>query len=172
MNNINKLYLLIFTLAHIGVAGATMYKGVDAEGNVIYSDKPFEEAERYTPPPISVMDADKAGSDEAVEEKLPADFEYLTFDIVQPTFEQTIRNETSINVVLRLKPGLNTEQDHRIWLLMDGKVVVEGSSSLSLLVEDVARGAHKLQAQVRNPEGEVVVRTRTTIVYLHRPIAR
>jgi len=152
----------------VNIAGAELYKGLDVEGNVVYSDKPFDDAEKFTPPPISVMDTAKAGTDEkAAETEKPAEFKYMSFDIISPTNNQTVRNESDLTVSLKLKPGLNTEQGHNIWVLLDGKPVVKNKQSLTVQLGRLDRGAHQLQAQVRNKEGKIVLRTRTTIVFIH-----
>jgi hypothetical protein len=172
MKNTVLICFLVSALVIINIAGAELYKGLDVEGNVIYSDKPFDDAEKFTPPPISVMDKPKAGTDEkAAETEKPVEFKYMSFDIISPTNNQTIRNESDITVSLKLKPGLNTEEGHSVWMMLNGKPVVKNSQSMSLQIEQVDRGVHQLQAQIRNKEGKIVVRTRTTTVFLHKAMA-
>ena len=152
---------------------AVLYKGVDAEGNVVYSDQPFVDAERYTPPPISVMDAPRAVSDkkEKAEEK-PVKFEYTKFNIASPANNETLRDEAFVNVTLELKPGLNAEEDHSIWLTMDGKILVKNSKSLNLQLDNIERGAHQIQALIKDSSGKRVLRTQTVIFHMHRSTAR
>lgn len=167
---LNSLLIFSLIVSHAAVAG--LYKGLDAEGNVVYSDTPFEDAERYTPPSISVMDTPKLkAEDKAEPEQKPAEFKYLGFDIVSPTNEQTIRNEPDVTVALKLKPGLNAEAGHTIWMLVDGKAVIKNSQSLTLQLGRLERGAHQLQAQIRDQQGKIVVRTRVTLIYVHQTSA-
>lgn len=169
MKNKIKNNLLILALITSCSSYAALYKGIDSEGKVVYSDTPFEDAEKYTPPPISVVDVPKSKADkEAAEEKKPVEFKYTDFDIVSPINKQTIRNEPDVAVSLNLKPGLNTEQGHSIWLLLNGKPVVKNSQSLSLQLGRLDRGAYNLQAQVRNKEGKIIVRTRSITVFIHQ----
>ena len=164
--------LLIFSLAASHAAIAGLYKGLDAEGNVVYSDTPFDDAEQYTPPSISVVDSPKLKvDDEAEVEEKPAEFKYLDFDIVTPTNEQTIRNEPDVTVTLNLKPGLNSEAGHSIWMLVDGKPVIKNSQSLTLQLGRLERGAHQLQAQIRDQQGKIVIRSRVTLIYVHQTSA-
>lgn len=166
-NTILKIWPIFF-LVYASATCAELYRGVDSRGNVVYSDTPFEEAEKYTPPPISVMDAPKSAAEkEVVKEELAADFKYTEFDIEAPENEQTIRNDPDVKVSLNLAPGLNTEAGHSIWLLMDGNVLVKDSAESSFYVGRIERGAHQLQAQVRDASGNIVARTRTSIVYVH-----
>ncbi len=176
----NKIFntLLVSALMSTFVAHAGLYKGLDDEGNVVYSDKPFDNAEQFIPPAITVMDPPKVkAKEEVVEEEKPAEFKYTDFNIVSPKNNQTIWNEPDLTVSLQLKPALNTEEGHSIWLLMDGKPLVKNSQSLSLQIGRSDRGAHQLQAQVKNKEGKIIVRTRAVVVHIKntvvsRPAAR
>lgn len=168
MKNTILNIVAISLLIYVSAINAGLYRGVDSEGKVVYSDMPFEDAEKYTPPPISVMDAPKAAAKQAdVKEEAPADFKYTKFDIESPGNEQTIRNDPDVKISLDLVPGLNTEEGHSIWLLMDGNVLVKNSAEASFYIGRIERGAHKLQAQVRDASGKVVARTRTNVVYIH-----
>lgn len=169
MKNNIKTSLLILALITSCASHAALYKGLDAEGNVAYSDTPFDDAERYTPPPISVVETPKAEAEKkAAKEEKPVDFKYTDFDIVSPINRQTIRNEPDVTVSLDLKPGLNTEQGHGIWLLSNGKAVVKNAKSVSLQLGRLNRGAHSLQAQVRDKQGKIIVRTRSITIFIHQ----
>jgi hypothetical protein len=173
MKKILMFTFLVSAFATLSAVDAALYKGLDAGGNVVYSDKPFSNAEQYTPPPISVMDALEVNDEKgAAVEDDPVEFKYMKFDIISPANNQAIRDEAFLDVSLRLEPGLNAAENHAVWLLMDGKVQVENSKSLSFQLDDVERGAHQIQAQVRDEAGEVVVRTRSVIVYVHRTTVR
>ena len=168
-NTILKI-LLILVLGSVSThaVNAGLYRGVDSEGKVIYSDTPFEDSEKFTPPPISVMDAPKLATEKkVVEDEQPAEFKYTDFDIELPVNEQTIRNDPDVKVSVKLVPALNTEAGHSIWLLLDGNPVMKNSRDTSFYIGRIERGAHKLQAQVRDAEGKAVVQTRTIVVYIH-----
>ena len=172
MKNILLNSLLMFSLIASHVASAGLYKGLDAEGNVVYSDTPFEDAEKFTPPPLSVMDKPKVTADSKLEvDDKPAEFKYLDFDILSPAYNQTIRNEPDVTVSLNLKPGLNSEEGHSIWMLVDGKPVIKNSQDMTSKLGRLERGAHKLQAQIRDEQGKIVVRTRVTVVFIHQTSA-
>jgi len=160
------LILLSFS-SHAG-----LYKGLDDEGNVVYSDTPFKNAEVITPPAITIMDAPKIKPKPIVadnEEKV-AETKYTHFNISSPKNDQTIWNEDQLTVVLQIKPALNIELGHRTWLIMDGKALVKKSRSLSLLIGRADRGAHTLQAQVRNKKGEVIKRTKSITVHIKNTV--
>ncbi|VAW51415.1 hypothetical protein MNBD_GAMMA06-673 [hydrothermal vent metagenome] len=170
MKNTLLINILLLALVSVNIANAALYKGLDSEGNVIYSDKSFDDAEKFTPPPISVMDAPKTNAEKKMAEEKPKEFKYMAFDIVSPEANATIRN-SDVSVSLSLKPRLDTEKNHSIWMLVDGKAVVENTQSFSLQLGRLNRGAHKLQAQVRDGKGKIIVRTRTTVIFVHQTLA-
>ncbi len=159
--------LLLFTFTSY----AGFYKGLDEEGNVVYSDTPFENAEKITPPPITVIDAPKViPKQEVVEEKKQTETKYTKFSITAPKNDQTIWNEPALTVSLQLNPALATAEGHTIWLMMDGKPLVKKSQSLSLQIGRADRGEHKLQAQVRNEKGKIIKRTKSITVHIKNTV--
>ncbi len=175
MKNIRFKSLLLSTALFAFIAQADLYKGRDAEGNVVYSDQPFDNAEVFTPPSLSIFDAPKAEKKQkktVTEKEKSVEFKYTDFDIISPKNNQTIWDEPQLTVSLLLKPNLNTAEGHTTWLLMDGKAIVQNSTSTSLQIGRADRGAHQLQAQVRNKEGKVIVRSRSIIVHVKNTVVR
>ncbi len=169
MKNILLKSLLVSTILFTTIADAQLYKGLDDEGNVVYSDQPFENAEKFTPTSISVVDTPKRvakPSKTTTDEEEVKAFKYTDFDITSPKNNETIWNNPQLAVTLRLKPGLNTEEEHTAWLLMDGKVIVKNSQTTTMQIGRLERGAHQLQAQVRDKAGKVVVRSRPVVVHI------
>lgn len=167
MKNTISRSLLIPALLFTFTVDAGLYKGLDDNGNVIYSDQPFDNAEKFTPPSLTVFDVPKAeAKKKVVEEEKTAEFKYTDFDIVSPKDNQTLWNEADPTVSLQLKPALNTAEGHNIWLLMNGKPLVKNSQSLTLQIGRTDRGAHQLQAQVRDKQGKIIARTRTIVIHI------
>ena len=155
--------LLSFTV-HAG-----LYKGLDEEGNVVYSDKPFDNSEQFSPPPLTVVEPTKvAPKEEAVEEEEKPETVYTTFTITSPKNEATIRNEPNVVVDMVLDPALAISEGHSIWLLLDGRPLIKKTKSLSLPIGRLDRGTHTLQAQVRNSAGKAVISTKRVKVYIHQ----
>ena len=159
-----------------GHADAQLYKGTDAEGNVIYSDTPFQDSESFTPPPLSVMDAPKAekpqATAEAPEEEEKPETSYSRFTILSPTPNSTIWNDPDLAVKMMIDPPLATKEGHRIWLLMDGRPVVRHSGSPTVQIGQTYRGTHTFEGQVRNQKGEILKRTPPTQVHIKQTSIR
>lgn len=162
---------LVITLLFSSAASAGMYKGLDEEGNVVYSDKPFDEAKKFSPPPITVVDPPKVKPKEViVEEEKPVEFKYTSLKILSPTNDQVIWNEPDLTVKLQLKPDLNTAEGHTTWLLMDGKPLVKNSRSLALQIGRSDRGEHQIQAQVRNKKGKILKRSQSVTIHIKNTV--
>ncbi len=159
--------LLLSLLCCASIAHAGLYKGLDEEGNVTYSDKPSDNSEQFTPPTITVIDATKVPpkKEEVVEEET-TETSYTKFKITAPKNDQTIWNNPDLMVSLQLTPALDTAAGHTTWLLMDGKPLIKKSRSLLLPIGRADRGEHSLQAQVRNKKGKIIKRTKKVTVHL------
>ncbi len=170
MKTINKFLLLTLLISF--TVDAELYKGLDEDGNVYYSDTPINSSEKFTPPSLSVMDAPKVPpKEEVIEiEEPPAEYKYTAFSIAAPKNNETIWNEPQLMVSLNLKPALNTAEGDNIWLLMDGKPLIKKSRNLSLPIGRADRGSHTLQAQIKNKKGKVVKRTKTITVHIKNTV--
>lgn len=165
--------LLVLAASASFAVNAGLYKGLDEEGNVVYSDKPFENSEVMTPPPITVIDAPKIQPKKEPakeDEDKPEETKYTSLSIRAPKNGETIWNEPALIVSANLKPALNTAQGHRSWLIMDGKALVKNSKSMSLPIGRADRGAHTLQVQVRNKKGKILIRSKSITVHIKNTV--
>lgn len=166
-------YFMMTAILYSSAISAGLYKGLDEEGNVIYSDKPFKNSEQFTPPAITVVDPLKVpAKEEVVEEEQKAETKYTEFSISAPVNDQTIWNEPDLMVSLKLSPTLSTTEGHTIWLLMDGKPIVKNSQSLLLQIGRSDRGQHSLQAQIRNKKGKVIKQTKAVTIHIKNSVVR
>ncbi len=151
---------------------AGLYKGLDVEGNVVYSDQPFDNAEIMIPPPISVVDAPKIKPKPVIEEEEVDEKEtkYTRFSISSPKNDQTIWNESQLVVTTKMTPALNTALGHTTWLIMNGKALVKKSQSTSLLIGRADRGTHSIQVQIRDKKGKILKRTKSIKVHIKNTV--
>lgn len=154
----------LYLICSAAVAG--IYKGTDANGNIYYSDQPIENSVKYTPRTISVVDSTKVTADDKSADQKSSDFKYSRFAIVDPVNNQVIRNASNVTVGLQIAPPLNVEQDHTVSLLVDGKPVVKDSQKMSLQTGRLDRGAHRLQAQVKDSKGKIVIQSKPVTAHI------
>ncbi len=163
-------YLLLTLLLALPLAlNAQIYRHVDADGNVSYSDRPQADAEEVELRAPSVYEAPRRPAPETSaprgddEESGPL---YEELAIASPSHEGTVRdNEGNVNVRVAISPELR--ERHELELLLDGEPVARGQG-LSFSLENVHRGEHQLRVRVRDSRGEVVAESDPSTFYMHQ----
>ena len=146
-----------------------IYKTIDAEGNVSFSDDRTKEAEEIIIKTSKAINASKAQSSKAILPKdKPNKFNYTNLTIDIPKDDATIHSGGgNVNIKAMLMPKL-LENDV-IVLLMDGKEVQRGKS-LSFLLENVDRGTHEIYMTIENQVKKVIKRSAKIIFHVRRVV--
>ncbi|MGB5354977.1 MAG: DUF4124 domain-containing protein [Woeseia sp.] len=157
----NRIIFVLLLLA-AGAVSAQVYKWVDEDGVVHYSDQPAPGAERVEikqntqrARPTGTAARPAARSAEAQPEPTKP-FAYTSLSFSSPTAEQTLWNiGGTLNVTLSLSPGLRSGD--RVTLYFDG--ASQPIAGLSTQLEEVWRGTHNLQAEVVDANGTLMIRS-------------
>ena len=155
--------LLIAGLLTAFAAYADVYRWVDEDGTVHFSDRPrdgaeeveLREAQTFSAP---VTRRPPRSSRSASDEPL---FRYVSLEITEPTQEETLWNiEGQLDVSMRLSPSL--QPGHRIRLYLDG-AAIDGlpPGSTQARLTEVFRGSHSLRAEVLNGSGTSLIQSDT-----------
>ena len=175
--SMKKIALLLLLVCLPAQAG--FYKGYDEDGNVVYSDKPFANASKITPPSLSVVERtavpdkdQKAGTPQADDGKSPQQTSnrYTRLSITSPKHQQTVWNQKSLSVSVGLKPKLNRQAGDYLQLLVDGKIVLRKATSTTLDAGYIPRGEHRLQVALRNKKGKLLRRSRAITVHIKHSV--
>ena len=162
---------LALALLVAATASADVWRWVDDDGVVHFSDTPREGAER-----VDVSDSARttgarvfrdsgptSGDDPATTEE--AAFSYDSFSITSPGAEETLWNiEGTLNVSLSLSPGLQPGHQVRVYFNGEPKMVFGTSFS----IDEVYRGVHNIQAEVIDATGKLMIRSRTNRFYVQQ----
>jgi len=157
------LCLAVFTT----VSGETLYKWVDSQGNVHYSDKPIPGGTKihlpnpttYTPPTVDVP------SRAAEANREPAAQGYTSFTISSPTAEQTFWNVDSVTVSVEVAPEL--KDGDNITITLDGDR--QGpSNALSATFSGLERGEHTAGATLIEANGQTISAPPITFYIQHK----
>ena len=162
--------LVLVGLLATAAASADVWRWVDENGVVHFSDTPVEGAEQidvtearrttgarvFTPPPRV---AGEDGEEPAEEET----FQYESFSVASPAAEETLWNiEGVLNVQLALSPPL--QSGHTVRVHFDGSP--RTVSGTSFTIEEVYRGVHNIQAEVLDETGKLMIRTQPNRFYV------
>lgn len=162
--NMKIKILLILNLVFVPfVFAETVYKTLDDEGNVIFSDVPSEgteviklqKAQTISLPEVKPLEYESL-------KKETSENEYNRLVIISPENNATIRsNEGKISIDVEVEPEL-FEGDLLV-LFMDGKEVSSGTS-LQFALSDLERGMHTVDVGVKN-EKDVFLKRSTKLVF-------
>lgn len=161
------VYLLLsFTLAC--PVTAEIYKSLDDEGGVTYSDKETPRAKKIPTPSPNTIQMPKATPRQTVEQP-DKTAGYSHFRITSPTDNTTIRSSLgTLSVSLAIEPALNIEQGHSISILLDGRPVIASTRQLNIELNNIDRGSHSLKARVRDKQGKSIISSNSIRFHLKR----
>ncbi len=168
--------VLALTLATAAPAavGEKVYRVVDPEtGKVIFTDTPpadeSESEQVKLPKPNtqqSVRVPEALLSDDE-EQQSDGAVDYASVEIARPRPETTIPpGQLDLVVQVQTDPPLRDQDLIRV--LWDGEAVADPASTTSVVVTDMVRGTHRLQAQVLDGDGNVLAASDTIEIYVRR----
>jgi hypothetical protein len=158
-------------LAAFAVQAAVVYKWVDADGVVHFSDQPSPGAEKiYTSSssatPAASAPGSAAGSRPAPKIAAVSGLGYNEFAIVSPTNEQTFFGDDVVPVRLNLEPALKPNQSIT-WHLNGKQLNFPDATSFPLPRLD--RGAYTLAATITDQETNELQSSNTVTFYVRQP---
>lgn len=155
-------------------AWGQIYRWVDEQGRTVYSDISKPGAEIVDLPPLPAFTPPPAPGKPA-ETRQPAEqaaHPYTALAINQPSNDETIHdNSGTLGVTLTLSPPLQTEQDHRIKIFLDGEALPNTQTTTHFSLAEIDRGGHTLQAAVVDRSGQLLITSAPTTFYMWRASA-
>ena len=167
-----RLALLLLLVATCGAAEAEVYRWKDADGNVVFSDKPHDGAQIIELGPTTVVPGEPVAKDNAqdapaqVQASEPTSYQYIA--VVAPRDDETLRNQQAIAVDVVIEPPLQTELGHRVQLYMDGAAYGEPSDSPHFVLPEAERGSHQLAAAVVDASNTELIRSTASVFHLQK----
>ena len=167
---LKRIFITTVAVVTASTVMAQAYRWTDANGVVHYSDRPQEGAEVIQLPkttastrPISPQ-IRTTSLDEPAETAQPA-FAYESIEVSAPAPEETLWNIGGVlNVSLNLQPAL--QSGHQVRVYFDGEARVVAGTSFQL--QEVFRGAHNIQAEVLDENGQLMGRSQPTRFYVQQ----
>jgi Domain of unknown function (DUF4124) len=167
---------IVFTLMSLACSVAlatTVYKWVDENGVVHYSDQPHPNAQKLQVEGVQTYSARgasvpaPAGGQES-EARAESGRQYQGCAIAQPLDQQSLPNAQS--VFIRVATDPTPRPGDRIYISLDGQGLNGGEATgMSFNVTPIERGAHSVQAQVRDGSGQILCQTPTITFYVQQP---
>ncbi len=164
MKRLPLIYFVALAAAAMPAA-AEIYKHVDKDGNVSFSDQPYRGGEWV---PLDRTNTVSPPQRWQQQQRQRPDTRGTTWSIriLQPAPDSIIANGLApTEIITRIDPAPGAQQ--RVRLLLDGVPVAESSNS-SFTLDRIARGAHTLQAELR--DGDTTVSSSDTVpIFVYWP---
>jgi hypothetical protein len=182
MNHTALASTAIFVLLLAGAtADARIYKTVDEDGNVVFTDVPpkdnqqsieLSQGNRYAPVtvPKAAPTVNDPADDEADAEDAGSSIGYERLAIASPVNDEPVReNAGNLTVDLTIRPPLNTDRGHHVEILMDGAPFAHGQSDGGTIeLTNIDRGTHSLQAHILDASGNILVTSQPVTFHMLR----
>ncbi|MDQ7017343.1 MAG: DUF4124 domain-containing protein [Gammaproteobacteria bacterium] len=164
-----KIYLTLLLLLLSFNGQAALYKSIDDNGQVTYSDRPNLKTDKpLLLPSQNIIQSinSKTPSEADKTDTSSQNKNYQSLQILSPKNDSTLRsNNGEISLILQLEPKL--QKQHQIRILLDGKEV-KLSHSLITIVPNVSRGQHNLSAQVIDAGQHILISSPAHTLHLQR----
>jgi hypothetical protein len=169
MNKVKYTVFAATLLLWTAGLSAAVYKTVDAEGNVVYTDEPVGNGKPVDLPPLSTIPPPKYTSSQPSSETMDSNSGYTNISIVSPEPDGTLRDNTgAVPVSAGLEPELNAAAGHRFQYYLDGQAQGEPTASNQIVITNVDRGTHNVAVAVIDAEDQELIRSNPVPFHLHR----
>ena len=169
---LRSLLCLLLGLSLTLSAGAQIYKTVDKDGKVIYTDKPRgdQPAEAVDLPPINTLPPENADNFPRDEQQNQPEAIRYQVDIISPRENVTIPpGQRDLGIAVTLNPPF--AGDHWLRYFMNGELLEETRES-NIVVQDVFRGSHTLEVEVIDNNGTSLGKSAPVVVNVIRPTVK
>lgn len=159
--------LLLAGAAH----AATVYKWVDEQGVIHFSDQPHPQAQEVevkeapykgsTPAPATSSSTSSAAASSPARG-------YAVCELYRPENDEVFLNTSTLTAKVRLEPVLSGAD--KIFIAVDGKRVTnQPTSSSEFVLNNVERGTHSIFAVVQDPSGKALCTTPSVTFHVRQP---
>lgn len=133
----------------------------------MYSDSPRADVEAEAVDVDTTPNILKSVDTNILEGKKDPATEKITIEIIKPSAEQTIRdNSGSVYISGAIKPSF--KRGLSVVLKLNDKKIKGPQKSAVFILRNVDRGEHKVQLEVWNNDGKVIAVSDPVTFYLHR----
>ncbi len=170
--------ILVFLLLPL-TSMADIYQWVDEKGVVHYRDTPVPGAQMVNledsaitttsnnNPPVEKQQEQDAAAQVAKIKAVKTGY-YSSVSIVQPQNEATFfDNHGEVVLTIAVKPDIREED--QVVVLLDGQQTPAVRNAMLVKIENVERGMHKVQVQIRDAQGKGLAASNIISFMMRRP---
>ena len=171
----SRLALILVLAAVSPTALGEIYKTVDANGNVVFTDiAPVDRSGQPAPQAVSVQPINSyepppaAATQPSAPPPSSGDVGYYAqLEVISPAEDETIRdNAGNVQIQVAIAPQLRA--DHRLLLVLDGSATEVEAVNGVFELSNVDRGTHTAAGRVVDRQGNVVIESNPATFNLMR----
>lgn len=159
------ILLMTATCYHSAIA-QTVYKKVNKDGSVQYSDLPFPGAETITIKKSTQTTLPSVNFKPKFSQPELAKINH-SVQIISPQNGETIRNNSG-NFTIMVQTTAMLSSDLKLQLFLNNIPFGEPSEDIVFKVKNVDRGEIKIKYQLQDSYGNILATSPMTVVFLHR----
>lgn len=163
---VSMAFIAASLVAQISVAD--VFRSVDADGNVTYSDVPHKGATKVQIQKPTIIPSVRTTSKLTPKKDGKDAVDYTSVKIISPANDETLRNIQSVSITGQVSPSLQARLGHRASFLFDGKRIGEPSRQLNARIPDIERGAHTLQLVILDKDGKTIGKSPVSTFFVHK----
>jgi hypothetical protein len=166
MHSILRLALAGLWLISVSAVGQPIYRVVDKDGNVTYTDqKPSDDASPIDLPEINVISESAPEVEQWIEpESLPSDIEPFRMTMAEPADGSVIAN-TEGQIDVRLDSNLDIPPAAQLVIYLNDQPQLP-VRTLELTLTGLEPGQYRLHAELQTPSGRKLAETEAITVQL------
>lgn len=161
---------LVFTLWASLLSAQAIYRTVDEDGRVTYSDRPpadEQEREEAQLPPINSAAETRPRARGQQQNREQRDAVRYQVDILSPAPESSVPpGQRDLNIVVGLDRDLRPGDFLAIY--RNDELLTE-TRERQFLVQEITRGSHQIEVEVISADGELLGASEPVTVHVHRP---
>lgn len=156
---------ILFTLPL--ASAEEVYRSVDKDGNVVFTDQPQPGAERLEVQPVNVHTYPKVSTPKpnTTKEK-DKSTGYSSIQIIAPEHDSTIRDPGDVLIRVSLRPALR--MGHQLVFSDNGTPLDKPTRNSHLQLFNLSRGTHMIQVAVVDQSNKVLLNSEAIAVHVHR----
>ncbi len=162
----NLIVLLISVLVAFSLNAETVYKKVNPDGSVEFTDTPAQGSKEIKIRKTMTYQAPKLPSATPSARKKETTADRYEITILTPANDSTVVGSPDVQVGITLKPALRTGEGHRIRYKLTGKEIL--SESTSVTFKNVYRGTHTISVDVVDKNSSPVSKVATQVFHMKR----
>lgn len=153
------------------LAAQQIYRYVDEQGNVVFTDEPRPGAEAVELGPINTVNTPTPPASQpkatTADKDAKSGSTYHTAELTGPPDGSVLREQSGFDVSLELDPPLNTREGDQALLTLNGQEYARGTQTYWEL-RDLDRGSYSIQGAVVGAGGKRLASSNTLTVTIKR----